>query len=121
MPQTGPGRRRTVWLASAVILIGAPTGAQAAAGLMSKEGSDYSVDWNLIRQVDACDMESDGHGVHADYLVIGSGTNQQVRDGNGANNGGESSGVYSAKIYRHRIVEEIPFDNDQFGPWVYPS
>jgi hypothetical protein len=97
------------------------TPAMAASGLKSTAGQDYSQDHNAIQQVRACDEESDSHGVHADYTTIGSSINQQVRDGGGANNGCASTGVYSQKIYKHRIVEEVNASPDEFGVWKYPS
>lgn len=116
------GRRysRAMVVAAACVLMSSPVAASAATGLISYEGSDYSYDWNSITQVMVCDQESDSNGVHADYLVIGSGTNQQVRDGDGGRNACASTGVYSQKIYRHRAVEEVPLAPDQFGSWKYP-
>lgn len=65
--------------------------------------------------------ESDSQGVHADFLVIGSGTNQQIRDGDGNNGVCGKTSVYSVHIYRHRVVEEVPLAPDEFGPYQYPS
>jgi hypothetical protein len=53
--------------------------------------------------------------------VNGSGNEKQVRDGDGANNGCETSGTYSNTIYKHRIVEEINWSPDQHGPWKFPT
>jgi hypothetical protein len=103
-----------------IVALGGST-AYATAGLTSYEGDDYSRDFNSIKNVKACDMESDSHGVHADYKRQGSGTVQQVRDGNGANNTCENAGNSTNLITQHRIVEEIPIWDDQFGDWKYPS
>jgi hypothetical protein len=99
----------------------AAMGAAPAMALTSYAGSDYSQDFNSVHQVRACDMESDSHGVHADFTVAGSGTIQQVRDGDGANNGCAATGAYTNKIYQHRAVEEINAAPDEFGPWKYPA
>lgn len=103
-----------------IILMGSPI-AFADHPLFSYEGDDYSRDFNTMKNVRACDMESDSHGVHADYKRQGSGTVQQIRDGNGANNECEAPGTSSNLIVQHRIVEEINFYPDQFGEWKYPS
>lgn len=103
-----------------LVILGAPA-ALGAQGLFSYEGDDYSRDFNDIKNVRACDMEGDSHGVHADYQRQGSGTTQQVRDGNGANNGCENAGNSQNLITQHRAVEEINLSPDQFGPWRYPS
>ncbi|MEI2775136.1 MAG: hypothetical protein V9G19_04015 [Tetrasphaera sp.] len=95
--------------------------AAAESGLKSMQGSDYTQDFNSIRQVKACDMEADSHGVRGDYTPIGSSSTNTIYDGNGANNACEASGVYAQKIYRHRAVEVIPADFDAIGPWRYPS
>lgn len=99
-------------------------GSQAAVAdypLFSYEGEDYSRDFNTMKNVRACDMEADSHGVHADYKRQGSGTIQQIRDGNGANNECEAPGISDNLIVQHRIVEEVNFHPDQLGPWKYPS
>ncbi|PJI91025.1 hypothetical protein [Luteimicrobium subarcticum] len=109
--------------AVAGILVASCSGATASIGLRSYTGDNYSVDWKISGDygVTACDEESDAHGVHADYLTTSSGSTQQVRDGNGANNACEASGDYSSHVYKHRAVEEWPVTTDQFGPWKYPS
>lgn len=113
-------KRALCWLGVAVALA-APASVNADSGLKSRQGSDYSQDHNSIRQVMACDRESDSHGVRADLVPMGSSVPHTVNDDNGANNACVSSGVYSQKIYRHRIVEVIPWENDPVGPWKYPS
>jgi hypothetical protein len=98
-----------------------PAVGHASSGLFSIAGYDYSQDLDNIQTVMACDQESDSHAVHADFHIVGSGSNHQIRDGNGANNNCAYTGLYPAHIYNHRIVEEAPLMSDQFGPWVYPS
>lgn len=97
-----------------------PATANAYQNLYSYQGDDYSTDQNDNRQVAVCDEESDGHGVHSDYTVNGSGITQQIRDGDGAHNGCAFTGVYSQHIYKDRAVEEVPRAPDYFGGYVYP-
>lgn len=114
-------RGRVVFMATVALLTAAPTTAGATANLYSYQGSNYSKDFNGIQQVEACDGESDSQSVHADYQVIGSGTVQQVRDGDGNNGVCGLSGVYYKHIFAHRAVEEVAAYPDNFGPWRYPS
>lgn len=95
--------------------------ASPAYALRSIQGSDYTEDFNGIKQLRVCDKESDGHGVRGDHVLNGSRSVYTIYDGNGANNACEESGVYPKTIYKHRAVEVVPMNNDAEGPWVYPS
>lgn len=95
-----------------------PSTALAATGLYSYEGSDYSRD-NAGKSVTVCDLENDGHDVHADYQVVGSGSLRIIYASGYSSC--DTSGYYSAGIYQHRAVEAVPLSPDQFGPWRYPS
>lgn len=113
--------RRLVTAVAGLALAGvtfAPT-ANAASGLTSYQGSDYSRDFNAIRQVRMCDWESDGNDTHADYYAIGDGNLHQVHTSTGYGDC-EDSAVFTNQISRHRAVEEV-FGEDPKGPWVYPS
>lgn len=118
-------RRRLTSLAVTVLAGGATilsaTPANAASSLTSYQGDDYSVNGFSSNgdYVYICDRERDGHGVHADYVILGSSTNQQVRNESGSGTCARS-GFYPEGIYRHRAVEEIPFQEDPKGPWQYP-
>lgn len=72
-----------------------PPGASAAYNFYSKEEATTPGISNYISQVEACDGESDSQGVHADFFVIGAGTNQQIRDGDGNIGVCGKTGVYS--------------------------
>lgn len=117
--------RRVLRIAAITGLASATFGAPAALGaigLKSYEGSDYSQDLYTAGAVKACDMESDGRDVYAEFTVLGSGTVQRIWDSNGANNACEYSGDYGDyRIYKHRILESIPVFPDNAGPWKYPS
>lgn len=95
--------------------------AQGASGLKSTKNGNYSQDHNSIKQVKACDMASDGSPVYAQYTPIGSNSVNSVSDRNGANNACESTGIYTKKIYKHRIGIEIAVLPDSYGSWRYPS
>jgi hypothetical protein len=102
-------------------VVGGAGSADAVQGLYSWDGNDYSHDINYVKAVEVCDQESDNHGVHADFRLVGSSENLQVRDGNGSASPCGVTPNQNQKIYRHRVVEEINFQPDQFGSWVYPS
>jgi hypothetical protein len=89
-----------------------------ASALYSYEGSDYSYDFNNIRQVAICDGETDGHQAYVNYTVTGQSQILRVNDENGSVAGCASSGIYT-RIYRHHACEVLD-GPDACGPYVYP-
>lgn len=111
--------RRTLVVAVIAVSTGAPLGAQAVSVKYSYSGSDYSYNSTNGKTVAACDRETDGNPVRADWTPIGSSSVSSVTNTNG--NGTCNNGTSGAVIYKHRIVEVINNSNDDEGPWVYPS
>jgi len=107
-------------VALALVIGSGGLSANAAVNLKSWIGSNYSEDATKATVVKACDGESDGRAVHADYKRSGSGTMQIIKDGNGSGNGCEQTGA-GVKVTQHRIVEEVPVTGDLLGAWKYPS
>lgn len=74
--------------------------AQAASAKVY-HGSDYGAADNYTGT--ACDMEADGHGVYAEF-VLANGNQVSLNDGNGSASGcGENN--YSSKISKVRVCE----------------
>lgn len=111
--------RMSAGSAAAALIGGTLLTASAAGALFSYQGDDFSYDWDSARRVMACDDESDGNDVHADFYVVGSGSLRQVHTDTGSGDCA-SSGFFSNGIYRHRIVEES-WGEDPKGPWRYPN
>ena len=84
--------RTGIWAAVLGMTLAIPAVGGAATGLKSLQGSDYSQDHNGIKQVRACDMEADSHGVRADFNPMGTTQPHTVNVDNGANNACVSSG-----------------------------
>lgn len=90
-----------------------PVGAFAG---IAEQGSDYSTLTNGEKTLGACDMESDGHGVHADGLL----GNYQMRadDPDGAyGDCGYWTYDGGTSFWKHRAVEELRWQPDYVGDW----
>lgn len=87
-----------------------------AAGIYSRNGSDYSWDYSSTG-IQTCDMESDSTKVKskADNNNIGTGYNA-AKDVDG-NNGICASANMGWDIYRHRTCEYRSFWPDDCGNW----
>lgn len=111
---------RALVAASLVLIVAGPTVAGAA---RVYQGSDYADDHRqpLSQRLEACDRESDGHSVHADYTSLGSGWIKGPGDSNGANNSCASTNTVSFSNSSYpafrcfRAVEAIPWEPDQFS------
>ena len=102
-------------------LLAAPGVASADVSVLySYSGADYTVNGSNGYAIWACDREEDGHDVKGQYYKT-SNKSQLVEFTNHKGAGtcylANSS---SAPIYRHRVVEVVPFSADDYGSWVYP-
>ena len=95
----------------------APGTASAVSVLYSYQGSDFSMNSSDGKTMYACDKESDGHDVSADFVRTGSTKEEHVIDGDG---GSCASTSLATVVYKHRSVELLPL-TDAYGPWKYPS
>lgn len=112
-------RRRALAVGVVTLALALPTAANAVSVLYSWSGSDYSYNSSTGRTIYACDNEADGHVVRADYVRNGSTTVVSVTATGGSGTCEEAYG--SATLYRHRVVEVIPAQVDDYGAWKYPS
>lgn len=106
---------------AAALLAGATfkVGGHFAGAATSYEGADYSLGSNS-NYLKVCDKESDSHAVHNDITWLGGGaTNNFMTDNNGNNDNCPETNVISQPVFNtHRVVEEVNWAPDQFGPWV---
>ena len=119
MTQAKRATRRLVGIAAVTCALALPTAASAVSVLYSWSGSDYSYNSSSGKTIYACDREADGHTVRAEYVRNGSTTVVSVTATGGS--GTCESATGSATLYRHRVVEVIPYDFDDYGAWKYPS
>jgi hypothetical protein len=95
------------------------TGAAFASNAYQGDDVSYTVNGNANLQV--CDRESDGHGVHAD------GNKFEDTDGNTAFRVDDPDGAWgdcgisvsTSGVRRHRTVEELGWEPDIKGEWNY--
>lgn len=66
----------------------------------------------------AYDGEDDGHVVRADWVRSGSAAVNSITNGEGK--GHTVTASLPTVVYKHRIVERVPWANDDEGPWVFP-
>lgn len=86
----------------------------ASADVYSYEGDDYSVDRSSGAYVQACDRETDGNSVIADYYRNGWNNFSAIKNTQGNGTCGATAS-HSDKVDRHRIVEDgILYLH---GPW----
>lgn len=109
--------RRLLCTVALAVVLPIPLGATAAT---STYGNNFTQDQNLKREVMACDGEADSHGVRGDYVPNGTGSTYTIYDGNGSGNSCAHTGVFSQKIYKHRVVEVRTAQPDGVGAWAYP-
>lgn len=110
--------RSALFAAIAAGLIAAPTAAQAARGLDSYQGSDYSYDYTSKYQVQIHDGENDGNRVKAQYTTTPNGATKEL-----INNAGYGTNAYqtlSGVPEAHRAVEILDLRPDAYGTWKYP-
>lgn len=110
--------KSAVFAAIAVGLVAAPTAAQAARGLYSYQGSDYSYDYTTKYQVQIHDGENDGNRVKAQYKTSPNGATKEL-----INNAGYNTNAYqtlSGVPEAHRAVEILTARPDAYGDWKYP-
>lgn len=100
-------------------LVFVPATAQAARGLYSWQGGDYSYDYKLERRIQIHDGESDGNDVKVQYATGGGDTRHELINKSGAYTNAERSTKYWPSL--HRSVEILPLRPDALGPWKYPS
>lgn len=104
--------RMAVFLA---VLVAGMSITGVATALRSYHGSDYSEDFNAAQQVRACDKESDGNSVYASFQRRSSGhVDTTPRTGSCV-----ASGV-GARIYRHRVCEDLGWAGSRCGNNRYP-
>jgi hypothetical protein len=104
-------------LAAVTLLAAAPS---AALGLTSYYGSNYSYDYNYRTAMAACDMETDGDGAYAKFVVNGSGSTLRLDDPNGSEAGCGYSSGWTNGIYSHQTCEDLAWQPDPCGNKVYP-
>ena len=101
-------------------LVATPGVANAASVEYSYSGADYTYNGTNGYAIWACDREADNHAVKGQYYKTST-TSQLVEF---TNNKGSGTCYYAnsttAPIYRHRVVEVVPFAVDDYGLWVYP-
>ncbi|TYB38544.1 hypothetical protein FXF50_08985 [Micromonospora sp. AP08] len=105
------GRRVASVLAGAgalVLIVAVP--AQAASYFRGYEGSDYAGVGADRRWVEVCDMEKDGNGVYATFIVRGSTGGNTVGDGNGSA-AGCGNRTFSGDVLGFSICEDQPVGN----------
>jgi hypothetical protein len=90
--------------------------------LYSYDGYDYSFNYGSVGDawMGTCDQESDGNGAYSNFQTSGSGSTFRLEDPNGSAAGCGYGGAYNA-IYRHRTCEDIAFQPDSCGDYVYPT
>src|SRR4051794_14301839 len=85
----------------ASVSIGVPVA--VAAQVYSKQGADYASYDPATDYIEACDMESDGHGVYMEYWTYG-GNHRYEWDGNGSQGGCGNDWIDD--IRRFRVCED---------------
>lgn len=113
--------RKIVAITASTLALGFLTTTPAAAMAVkySYSGADYSRNSTNGLKIFAHDGENDSHAVRADWVRTGTTSVSSVTNGGGP--GTDVSANLATVVYRHRIVEVVPFANDDEGPWVYPS
>ena len=98
--------------AMALVLTAAPAHALHTA----YQGSDYAQTTGDHAAIFACDRESDGHGVWADYYDFNLRHYPALVDGNGSQPGCAFSDIYPQHIYQFRVCERYV----ACSAWKYP-
>lgn len=85
----------------------------------SWSGADYSQNDATGKKIWLRDGECDGNGVRSDYVVVGGSTTNTFNNYIGCYN--SNAVTTSSLVYKHRVVEVIPLDTDDYGAYVYPK
>ena len=108
-----------ILLAAVGLSLAVPGTAYAVSVEYSKSGADYSKNTSSGYGLYACDEESDGHPVRVDWQEMGS---SYINDYLQTSGSGTCGYVGLANlVYKHRIVEVIPYSTDDYGNWAYPN
>lgn len=110
--------RSVAYLATVLVLAGAPSMAHAWSVETSPSGADFTRNNSSNNQLTIYDGEVDGHDVAGEYVPLG------AKDGNVSVNVNDRGAYNSIKpgvaVKQHRVVELVPNRNDDYGPWKYP-
>lgn len=109
-------------LGGAALIVGlafVPLPAEAARGLYSWQGGDYSYDYSSSYKIQIHDGEDDGHAVRVEYKMTTNGKSRHLYNYNGVNsNKYESLSTYPRA---HRAIEILSNRPDAYSTWKYPS
>lgn len=90
-----------------------------AGAAKSYQGDDWSQDLDDYRQMQTCDVETDGKAVHSDAKLRNGSTKQRTAvDSDGGGNACATSARTVSDIIQHRTCEEKPAWPDDCGNWV---
>lgn len=106
-----------VGTATLAAIVLAPGSALAVHTLTSSSGADYTWNYSNNVRLDIHDGEADSHDVAGEWEQQGSSRRTSATNSQG---GGTTYTVSTNQIVRHRVVELVPYHNDDYGPWKYP-
>lgn len=96
--------------------------AQAYSRLYSYSGSDYTYNNSAATSVQLHDGECDDHQVSANWYPYGQSSWKSKVNGSGCGTTVTvtTTGASGNRHYGHRVVELVPLDFNDYGPWKYP-